>query len=62
MSAAKMRHSAAGGAEALQQLLAAFPSWFLRIECDRYGKVMHNEMHSARWRDRTVVQQARRLA
>jgi hypothetical protein len=33
---------------------AAFPSWFLRIECDRCGKVvMHNESH-AQWRDRTL--------
>jgi hypothetical protein len=29
--------------EALQQPMRAFPSWFLRIECDRCGKpVMHN--------------------
>jgi hypothetical protein len=27
-------------AEALQQPFAAFPSWFLRIECDRCGKVV----------------------
>jgi hypothetical protein len=41
-------------AEALGELLAAFPSWFLRIECDRCGKVqMVNEAH-ARWRDRTL--------
>jgi hypothetical protein len=33
---------------------AAFPSWFMRIECDRCGKVqMINEAH-ARWRDRTL--------
>jgi hypothetical protein len=33
-------------AEALQKPLRAFPSWFLRIECDRCGKViMHNEVH-----------------
>ena len=26
--------------------MRAFPSWFLRIECDRYGKVvMHNEAY-----------------
>ena len=32
---------------------SAFPSWFLRIECDRCGKVqMVNEAH-ARWRDRS---------
>jgi hypothetical protein len=33
-------------AEALDEPLKAFPSWFLRIECDRCGKpVMHNEVH-----------------
>jgi hypothetical protein len=37
--------------EALQHSLRAFPSWFLRIECDRCGTVvMVNESH-ARWRD-----------
>ena len=42
--------------EALQQPLAAFPSWFLRITCDRCGKDrMVNESH-ARWRDRTLRQ------
>ena len=41
-------------AEAMGEPLAAFPSWFLRIECDRCGKVqMVNEAH-ARWRDRTL--------
>jgi hypothetical protein len=33
------------GAEALDEPLRAFPSWFLRIECDRCGKVqMVNEV------------------
>ena len=33
-------------AEALQKPLRAFPSWFLRIECDRCGEViMQNEVH-----------------
>ena len=42
------------GAEAMGEPFAAFPSWFLRIECDRCGKVqMVNEAH-ARWRDRTL--------
>ena len=42
------------GADALDEPLSAFPSWFLRIECDRCGKVaIHNEAH-ARWRDRTL--------
>ena len=36
------------GAEALDEPFAAFPSWFLRIECDRCGKTqMVNEAHSA---------------
>ena len=34
------------GAEAIDQPFAAFPSWFLRVECDRCGKtVMHPEAH-----------------
>ena len=38
------------GQEALDEPFAAFPSWFLRIECDRCGKVqMVNEAH-AQWR------------
>jgi hypothetical protein len=42
------------GVEALDEPFRAFPSWFLRIECDRCGKVqMVNEAH-ARWRDRTL--------
>ena len=33
-------------AEALAEPFAAFPSWFLRVECDRCGKVtMLNEAH-----------------
>ena len=37
------------GAEALAEPFAAFPSWFMRIECDRCGKVqMINEVHFAR--------------
>ena len=42
------------GAEALQQPLSAFPSWFLCITCDRCGKDrMVNEAH-APWRDRSL--------
>ena len=34
-------------AEALDEPFAAFPSWFLRIECDRCGKVtMLTEAHT----------------
>ena len=33
--------------EALDEPLAAFPSWFMRITCDRYGKDrMLNEAHT----------------
>ena len=42
------------GAEAIVERFAAFPSWFLCMECDRCGKVqMVNEAH-ARWRDRSL--------
>jgi hypothetical protein len=35
--------------EALGEPFAAFPSWFLRIECDRCGKVqLINEIHMPR--------------
>ena len=45
------------GPEALGEPFSAFPSWFLRIECDRCGKVvMHNEAHAQAWRDRTLRQ------
>ena len=41
-------------AEALDEPFAAFPSWFLGIECDRCGKVqMINEAH-VHWHDRTL--------
>jgi len=34
------------GAEALDEPFSAFPSWFLRIEYDRCGKVqMFNQAH-----------------
>ena len=43
-------------AEALQKPLRAFPSWFLRIECDRCGKpVMHNEAHLTEHRRSMVL-------
>ena len=49
-------------AEALQQPFSAFPSWFLRITCDRCGKVvMHNESHAQRWRDRTLADILKRM-
>lgn len=50
------------GAEALDEPFSAFPSWFLRIECDRCGKVvMHNESHAPAWRDRTLQQTLARM-
>jgi hypothetical protein len=37
------------GAETLDEPFNAFPSWFLRIKCDRCGKVqMVNQVHQ-RW-------------
>jgi hypothetical protein len=34
--------------------MRAFPSWFLRVVCDRCGKVvMHSEAH-APWHDRKL--------
>jgi hypothetical protein len=37
------------GAEALDEPFDAFPSWFLRIECDRCGKAqMVSQVHSSR--------------
>jgi hypothetical protein len=40
-------HQATAAArEALDLPFRAFPSWFLRIECERCGKIiMHNEVH-----------------
>jgi hypothetical protein len=37
-------------AEALDEPFSAFPSWFMRITCDRCGKVQMVN----RWRDRTL--------
>ena len=44
--------------EALNQMFSAFPSWFLRIECDLCGKVtMINEAHAAtKLRGRTLAE------
>jgi hypothetical protein len=36
------------GAEALDEPFAAFPSWFIRVTCERCGQErMFNEVHSA---------------
>jgi hypothetical protein len=43
-------------AEAIDEPFSAFPSWFLRVTCDRCGKLqIINEAHAA-WRDRTLRQ------
>jgi hypothetical protein len=39
-------------AEALLEPFSAFPSWFMRIECDRCGKVQMVNEANAKWRDR----------
>ena len=39
--------------EALAEPFAAFPSWFLHIECDRCGCTMRS--HAARCRERTLA-------
>jgi hypothetical protein len=45
------------GREALDEPFSAFPSWSLRITCDRCGKVQFvNEAHAKAWRDRTIRQ------
>ena len=49
-------------AEALQQPLAAFPSWFLKLTCDRCGKDrMINEAHAAGWRGRALFDILKRM-
>jgi hypothetical protein len=43
--------------EALDEPFAALPSWFLRITCDRCGKVQFMaEAHAGRWRGRPLRQ------
>ena len=43
------RRAGAAGREALNEPFAAFPSWFMRITCDRCGKDrMLNEAHAER--------------
>ena len=39
-------------AEALDEPFSAFPSWFLRIECERCGKVRLVNQINAPWSDR----------
>jgi hypothetical protein len=47
---------------ALGKPLSAFPSWFIRVECDRCGKVvMMNEVHVGPWRDRQLADILRRM-
>jgi hypothetical protein len=45
-------------AEALEEPFRAFPSWFLRITCDRCGKQrMVKEVHAGPWREWTPLRQ-----
>ena len=49
------QRAVADSPEAVDDPFAEFPSWFLRIECDRCGKVvMHNEVHMTD-RQRAIV-------
>ena len=58
MALAELRHRFPSPAEALGEPFAAFPSWFLRITCDRRGKDrMGNEAY-APWRDKTLREKA----
>ena len=44
-------------AEALSAPLSAFPSWFIRMECERCGRERYtNEVHLPQWKedDRTT--------
>jgi hypothetical protein len=44
------------------EAFAAFPSWFLKLTCDRCGKDrLLNEAHAAGWRDRTLSDILRRM-
>jgi hypothetical protein len=48
-------------AEALLEPFSAFPSWFMRIECDRCGKIrMVNEVHAPR-RDMPIREIIKRM-
>jgi hypothetical protein len=43
-------------AQALNEPLRGFPSWFLRIECDRCGKVRWlNEAHATKAQHRVLL-------
>jgi hypothetical protein len=44
------------GAEALDEPFSAFPSRFLRITCDRCGKLQIISEADAAWRDRSLRQ------
>ncbi len=49
-------HKLPTGAEALNEPFSVFPSWFLRITCDRCGKVQFiAEVYAGRWRDRPLL-------
>ena len=52
--AQRRQRAVALGAEALGEPFSAFPSWFLRVECDRCGKVQMIPEAHARWRARSL--------
>jgi hypothetical protein len=42
-------------AEVLAAPLSAFPSWFVRMECERCGRERYvNEVHLPHWHDATL--------
>src|SRR5690348_14097149 len=44
-------------AEAMAAPLSAFPSWLLRMECERCGRERYaNEVHLPHWQDATLRQ------
>jgi hypothetical protein len=50
------------GNEAMDEPFRAFPSWFMRVTCDRCGKDRRvNEVHAAGWRDRRLTDILRRM-
>jgi len=53
-------HPLPSGAEVLDEPFSAFPSWFMRITCDRCGKDrMLNEAHTAQRDIRDIIARMR---
>ena len=50
-------------AEALAAPLSAFPSWFIRMECERCGQERYtNEVHLPQWKDARLSEVVLRLS